>query len=78
MSKKASNFSQEVELRVHTNGGSFATTILELADEMELDDSDIPKYISESLKQKLYLEGVNDRTIKSDSVGNAESLSEWF
>lgn len=78
MSKKASNFSQEVELRVLNNGGSFASTILELADELEIDESDVPKYISESLKQKLYLEGINERTIKPDTIGNAESLSEWI
>lgn len=77
MSKKASNFSQEVELRVLNSGGSYTSTILELADELEIDESDVPKYISESLKQKLYLEGINDRTIKPDTIGNAESLSEW-
>lgn len=78
MSKKATNFSMEVELRVHNSGGSFATTVLELADELEIDESDIPKYISESLKQKLYLEGINERTIKPTSSGDAESLSEWI
>lgn len=78
MSKKAASFSMEVEIRVHNSGGSFATTVLELADELEIDESDIPKYISESLKQKLYLEGINDRTIKPASYGNAESISEWI
>ena len=78
MSKKASTFSMEVELRVHRDGGSFATAILTLADEQEIEEDLIPKYISESLKQKLYLEGVNDCTIKPETYGNAESISEWI
>lgn len=78
MSKKASMFSMEVELRVQRDGGSFATTVLTLADELEIEEDSIPKYISESLKQKMYLEGVNDRTIKPETYGNAESISEWI
>ncbi len=78
MSKKASAFSMEVELRVHRDGGSLATTVLALADELELEEDSLPKYISESLKQKLYLEGINDRTIKPQTYGDAESISEWI
>lgn len=78
MSKKASTFSMEVELRVHRDGGSFATTVLTLADELEIEEDAIPKYISESLKQKLYLEGINDHTLKPSTYGDAEMLSEWI
>lgn len=68
----------EVELRVQRDGGSFATTVLALADEQEIEEDLIPKYISESLKQKMYLEGVNERTIKPETYGDAESISEWI
>ncbi|UOL48818.1 hypothetical protein [Pseudomonas phage Astolliot] len=77
MSKKSSAFSMEVELRVIKNGGSYATTVLEYADELEIEEDQIPKYISETLKMRLYAEGVNDRTIKDKATGDPQVFSEW-
>lgn len=77
MSKKT-EFSTSVELYVQENGCKYATAILDIAEQQEIDEDSIPKYISDSLKEKLYIEGVNDRTIKASSNSQPQDLSEWF
>lgn len=77
MSKKT-EFSTSVELYVQEHGCKYTTAVLEVAESQEIDEDIIPKYISDSLKEKLYIEGVNDRTIKDSSNSQSEDLSEWI
>jgi hypothetical protein len=77
MSKKT-EFSTSVELYVQENDCKYITAILDIAEQQGIDEDAIPKYISDSLKEKLYIEGVNDRTLEAETDSQPQDLSEWF
>lgn len=75
---KIIQFSTAVELHVRDTGCSYITACLEIADAQEIDEDKIPKFISESLKQKIEIEAKREHTLKSDDVDNVESLSDFI
>lgn len=72
---KIIQFSTAVELHVHETGCSYITACLEVADMQEIDEDKIPKYISESLKQKIEIEAVKERTLKGSDTTSDSLIS---
>ena len=60
-------FSETVEKRVGKSVDTYLEGCLEVANELEIDEEDIPKYISEELKELIKLEGIERNNVKSDS-----------
>lgn len=77
MSKKT-RFSEAVESYVRENGGSYIAACIEVADLMDIKEADIPDRISESLKQKIELEAIRDKTVRSATAGTVDALAEFL
>ncbi|AUE22851.1 late promoter transcription accessory protein [Aeromonas phage Ah1] len=58
------DFSMKVEERAREKELSLIESCLEIAEEMDIDPNDIPKYIYPALKDKIEEEGIESRTIK--------------
>lgn len=77
MSKKT-RFSEAVEAYVRENECSYIAACLEVADQLEIDEDDIKDRISESLKQKIELEAIRDKTVKSNTSGTVDALADFL
>lgn len=78
MAVKSTQFSSAVETYAKENGGSLLSACIQVAENLEIDEEKIPRLVSESLRQKLEIEAINDRALKSKPSGDSESLSAWI
>ncbi|AAQ17980.1 gp33 late promoter transcription accessory protein [Aeromonas phage Aeh1] len=58
------DFSMKVEERAREKELSLIESCLEIAEEMDIDPNDIPKFIYPALRDKIEEEGIECRTVK--------------
>ena len=78
MAVKSTQFSAAVETYAKEHGGSLLSACVQVAENLEIDEEKIPRLISESLRQKLEIEAINDRALKIKQSGDSQSLSAWI
>lgn len=71
------DFSMKVEERARVKELSLIESCLEIAEELDIDPNDIPKYIYSALKDKIEMEGVASKTVKVDNVSTM-TLERFF
>ena len=70
------DFSMKVEERSRDKDLSLIESCLEIADELDIDPIDIPKFIYPALRDKIEKEGVENKTVKSRNNSSLESFFE--
>lgn len=74
---KIIQFSTAVEIHARDTACSYIQACLEIADQQEIDEDRISKYISESLKQKIEIEAVRENTLRGNPAGSS-SLTDFI
>lgn len=75
---RSGQFSSEVESYAKNTGESLLSSCIQVAESLLIDEEKIPRLISESLRQKLEIEAISEKTIKVCSDSEVESLSAWM
>lgn len=68
------DYSMRVEEYAKENDITLIESCMIIADEMEIDESDIPKYIHWVLKEKIRSESIQNRTLRVEQEDSLEFL----
>ena len=71
---KQIDFSRRVEEYAGLNNETLVESCFVIADELGVQTEDIPSQLSVSLRDKMQLEGVKNKTVKPDSTGSLDFL----